>query len=222
MHYLTSFHRIKGRTLKQTSDESLLAQYIEGDFTAFESLYKRHKGGVFRYLSRQLHNNNVIEDLFQEVWSKVITQADSFNANAKFSTWLYTIARHKLIDHVRHMKVISNVMEETQSDDLNAVDNAVDDATPESVHQQFAQAKAIENCMQKLPVHQLDCFLLREETGLPVKDIANIVNAGLEATKSRLRNAYHSLKICIDMKLSENRAQSSVVIESGVNGAETK
>lgn len=218
------------------SDNELLSQYIEGDYTAFERLYARHKGGVFRYLLRQLHHQNVTEDIFQDVWSKVITQAPSFNANSSFSTWLYTIARHKLIDHIRHIKVVDAVIEPStsahsvgqgeqveqgglahdkpqESAEQNAMQNALSSPlanTPEAIHEQGQQAHAIDYCLQKLPTHQLDCFLLREESGLATADIAVIVNAGLEATKSRLRSAYGALKICL-----EKRIDTSGIIARG-------
>lgn len=209
---------------EKASDNQLLSQYLEGDYSAFEVLYARHKGGVFRYLLRQLHNESLTEDIFQDVWSKVITQASNFNANSRFSTWLYTIARHKLIDHIRHIKVVDNVIEpsknalyfestaqalgksvtesiEQKQPSQTELSNSLGQMVPEAIHEQSQQRQAIDLCLQKLPTHQLDCFLLREESGLVLADIAIIVNAGLEATKSRLRSAYSSLKLCLEKRI---------------------
>ncbi|MDT0594991.1 sigma-70 family RNA polymerase sigma factor [Glaciecola petra] len=189
--------------IEKASDNSLLSQYLDGDYSAFEVLYTRHKGGVYRYLLRQLHNEVLTEDIFQDVWSRVITQADSFNANSRFSTWLYTIARHKLIDHIRHVKVVDTIIETPKNEQgtESTVEAAKVSTTPEAIHQQNQQWQAIDLCLQKLPTHQLDCFLLREESGLALSDIAIIVNAGLEATKSRLRSAYSNLKLCLEKRI---------------------
>ena len=203
------------------SDNALLADYLSGDYEAFELLYSRHKGGVYRYLLRQLHQQQLVEDIFQEVWSKVIMQASSFQANASFTTWLYTIARHKIIDHIRHIKVVDKVIEPSQKqantcsslsesaqDTLTTQTEGQNTTAPDTLHEQGEQANAIEYCLKKLPNHQLDCFLLREESGLSAREIALVVNAGTEATKSRLRSAYRLLRTCIESRIGKDFAHT--------------
>ncbi len=199
-------------SLNQLTDETLMRQYAKGDFAAFELLYERNKGGLYRYLLRQLHQESLAEDIFQEVWGKVISNAESYNESAKFTTWLYKIARNKVIDHVRHINVVSKVIdsnnhhnaghtdldEEHHSTELFMHDSSL---SPEKKHLQQTQAEAIDYCLNKLPAHQLDCFLLREEGGFSLNNIAQIVNTNLEAAKSRLRVAYRNLRICLTQKM---------------------
>jgi RNA polymerase sigma-70 factor (ECF subfamily) len=185
------------------SDEALMQQYAQGDFGAFEQLYQRHKGGLYRYFLRQLADKTLAEDLFQEIWSKVISHAAQYQTTAKFSTWLYTLARHKLVDHVRHLKVVAKVIEETEQDSQQQTMSADTGLhkTPENLWQDSKAAEALKGCIEYLPVVQRECFLLKEEAGLSLDAIAQIVDANYEACKSRLRKAYEGLRQCIERKI---------------------
>lgn len=210
-----------GQHLTQVTNESLLAQYVNGDFTAFEQLYQRNKGGVYRYLLRQVHDTSLVDDLFQDIWAKVVTHASTYQQSASFTTWLYTIARHKVIDHVRHVQVVNKVIDSQTEADVQGVNENEHMATqvlaPENAHHQLLQAQAIEHCMQKLPAHQLDCFLLREEAGLSAPLIAQVVNINLEAAKSRLKAAYKLLRTCLSLQLELDAAQSKNQEKGNIN-----
>ena len=179
-------------------DDELIKLYLKGDHDSFIHLYERHKGGVYRYLLRQLNEPSMVEDLFQEVWGKVINKLSSYASDASFKTWLYTIARHQLIDHIRHIKVVDRVIDGSSE---FTEENHSNSMSPDQLHTTSMQKNAINHCLDKLPMHQKDCFLLKEETGLSAKQIAIIVNAGLEATKSRLRSAYSNLYQCLKVQL---------------------
>lgn len=181
------------------TDKQLIEDYLAGKYEAFETLYMRHKDGVYRYLARQLTSPAVVDDVFQEVWSNIVTKLADFRNDANFTTWMYTIARHKLIDYIRHLGVIDkNIDRHT-----NILEDSIVDQheSPENQQQAFEQSQAFDSCLALLPQHQKDCFLLKEESDLTAKEIAIIVNTGLEATKSRLRTAYAKLKECLQRKL---------------------
>jgi RNA polymerase sigma-70 factor (ECF subfamily) len=209
--------------LNQLTDETLLGHYANGDFSAFETLYLRNKGGVYRYLSRQVHNKSQVEDLFQEVWAKVISHGQHYQQTASFKTWLYTIARNKVIDHVRHMQVVDHVIdssieEDEQQPQHTQSKHALGQALgPANLHQRLLQAQAIDYCLHKLPIHQLDCFLLREEAGFTAAAIAEIVNINLEAAKSRLKAGYKNLRSCLSLKLELSPGSISAVMEGKAN-----
>ncbi|WP_395344275.1 sigma-70 family RNA polymerase sigma factor [Ningiella sp. W23] len=211
------------RALNLLSDEQLFIAFIKGDFTSFEALYARHKGGLYRYLLRQLKNEALAEDIYQDVWSKVLSAASTYTADAKFSTFLYTLARNKVIDHSRHSKMKSKI-EVGSADQIMRTRNENDaepelrgkqpieeqalDSDPASPERNLlikSQQVAIEHCLEKLPEHQLECFLLKEEGGFTANEIAEIIATGFEATKSRLRNAYQSLRKCLSIKLEGER-----------------
>lgn len=186
------------------SDLSLIQSYAAGDLQAFEALYTRHKGGVYRYFMRHIAEPKLAEDLYQDVWSKVIVHAEHYQASAKFTTWLYTLAHNKLVDHIRHLSVVNKVI--VRSEQAEPVDNC-DSAKQSSGHgepeQQLHRARsaaALKHCINRLPHAQKDSFLLKEEAGLSLKDIAQVLDTSLEASKSRLRYAYENLRKCLEIK----------------------
>jgi len=75
--------------------------YAAGDATAFDALYARHKGGLYRYLMRQCAHTAVVDELFQDIWLSAIRARNTYAPSAKFTTWLYRIAHNRLIDHWR-------------------------------------------------------------------------------------------------------------------------
>ena len=83
------------------SDESLIAQYAGGDTAAFEELYRRHEMRIWRYLLHCLRDRALAEDVLQDVWFAVARDAARYRPTARFTTWLFTIAHHRLIDVVR-------------------------------------------------------------------------------------------------------------------------
>ena len=85
----------------EDSDEALMLSYAAGNGAAFDTLYTRHKGGVYRYLLRHCGNAGIADELFQDVWMNAIRARDRYVPTAKFTTWLYTLAHHRLVDHWR-------------------------------------------------------------------------------------------------------------------------
>jgi RNA polymerase sigma-70 factor (ECF subfamily) len=83
------------------SDEALMLAYREGDAAAFEALYRRWRGRLYRTLLRQCGAAAQAEELFQDVWLKVVNARRGYEVAAKFSTWLFRIAHNRLIDHYR-------------------------------------------------------------------------------------------------------------------------
>jgi len=188
--------------MAKPSDETLICEYANGDFSAFEMLYARHKGGVYRYIKRQCRDQSLVDDLYQEVWAKVIDSAASYQQKAKFNVWLYTIARNKLIDQVRHLTLVYKVIDTSQANAERTQGNCNIDL----IYDNLKSAKVIRYCVGKLPQVQLDSFLLKEEGNLAIADIAQIVGATFEATKGRLRYAYRSLRQCIEAKIGKQVA----------------
>ncbi len=78
-----------------------MAAYRAGDAAAFDALYARHRGGVFRYFRRHTGNPALADELFQDVWMRLIDARARYEPQARFTTWLYTIAHNRLMDHFR-------------------------------------------------------------------------------------------------------------------------
>jgi RNA polymerase sigma-70 factor (ECF subfamily) len=188
--------------LHQT-DVNLIQQYVAGDLVAFETLYNRHKGGLYRYFMRHISDTSLAEDLYQEIWSKVVVQAKHYKPTAKFTTWLYTLAHNKLVDHVRHLSVVNKVVvnrdsEVAEGQDIFEVEKMGNESERELISSRIGDA--LKQCIGQLPQVQKDSFLLKEEAGLSVKEIALVLNTSFEASKSRLRYAYDNLRQCLHVK----------------------
>lgn len=201
-------------TEHQQSDEELMGLYALGDVQAFEVLYHRHKGGLYRYFMRQMANHSLAEDLYQDIWSKVIGNSHQYKPSAKFTTWLYTLAHNKLVDHVRHLSVVNKVLinpngqnDQVNEKEENAIDNMAESNTntqPDKLYATDSDGQSLKHCIGQLPQGQKECFLLKEETGLTVKDIALVLGTNFEASKSRLRYAYENLRQCLHIKLGRD------------------
>ncbi len=189
---------------QQQTDTSLMQQYGAGDLRAFEILYNRHKGGLYRYFMRHIPEPSLAEDLYQEIWNKVIVQAKHYKPSAKFTTWLYTLAHNKLVDHVRHLSVVNKVVVRSHDEEVaespEAFKHTQMNNEPESELTSTRVAESLKQCIAQLPQAQKDSFLLKEEAGLSVKDIAMVLNTSFEASKSRLRYAYENLRQCLHVK----------------------
>jgi len=85
----------------EPSNEELMLRYGDGDATAFEALYRRHRGPLYRFLLRQVANASTAEELFQDVWMRVVNSRTRYEARAKFTSWMYTIAHNRLMDFYR-------------------------------------------------------------------------------------------------------------------------
>ncbi len=84
-----------------TSDEALMKRYAAGDVAAFDQLYTRHELPLWRYILRLCGNRATAEELMQEVWFAVAREAGGFRTDARFTSWLYTMARNRVIDRFR-------------------------------------------------------------------------------------------------------------------------
>ncbi|WP_434930228.1 sigma-70 family RNA polymerase sigma factor [Shewanella sp. HL-SH5] len=182
------------------SDEQLMLAYQSGDIKAFEALYTKHKGPLYRYFVRQLYDNVLAEDLYQEVWGKVIKAAANYQVSAKFTTWLYKIAHNLIIDHVRAVKPLDDTQELAEDQTMDSF-NAASNVEPDSQLQQQQQARLLQACIDLLPAVQKEAFLLNVELCLTASVISDIAQVTVEATKSRIRYAYQSIKSCVTQKL---------------------
>src|SRR5438034_5418636 len=82
----------------EAPDEQLMLAYRDGNAKAFETLYLRHRGRLFRFVLRSVKSRATAEELFQEIWMRVIEARERYAPQARFTTWLYTIAHHRMVD----------------------------------------------------------------------------------------------------------------------------
>jgi len=179
------------------TDEALMAAWQAGDVAAFDRIYARHRGGVFRYLLRHCCDRPTAEELHQDVWLKLITARSSFDPAARFTTWLYAVARNRMIDHWRRNSAARLVSLDDDGDvggigaSLEATEPAADPLRSATSEQEAAVLVA---ALEELPAAQRDAFLLHVEGGLAIAEIAAVTKVPAETVKSRLRYAYRRLR----------------------------
>ena len=171
--------------MRDASDEQLMRQYASGDMSAFELLYERYRGPLYRYIRRQVGDPATANDLYQGSWEKVIRARTSYSPRAPFKAWLYRITRNHLVDHYRRSKAQVPLEEEAH---VSGNPQPLDSAATEQQREQLLHA------IQSLPADQKDALLLKLEGGLDLEEIAKITGAGRETVKSRLRYATAKLK----------------------------
>jgi RNA polymerase sigma factor (sigma-70 family) len=180
------------------SDEALMLQYAQGHAGAFEMLYNRHEKSVWRYVFRSVQNQAVADDLMQDVWLAVAKNAAHYEPGrngAKFKTWLFTLAHHRMIDHTRTAKHHTSLdADDDASQSLHETLVADSGFGPLKQLASREQARALLQAVEQLPSDQREAFLLQAEGDLSVQDIAAAMQVSFETAKSRLRYARSKLK----------------------------
>jgi RNA polymerase sigma-70 factor (ECF subfamily) len=177
------------------SDEALMLEYAAGNAHAFEVLYGRHKGPLYRYLLRQCRLSAVAEELFQDVWMNLIRARARYEPRAKFTTYLYSLAHNRLIDHYRQQgRGVPVSYDDDPDESLLDRQPAAAETQPDRRVDLARQAGHLLKLIEGLPEAQREALLLREEAGLSLVEIAAATGVNMETAKSRLRYAVAKLR----------------------------
>lgn len=179
------------------SDENLMLQYKDGDAQAFETLYSRYRLPLFRYLQHQCGNAAIAEELFQDIWLNLIKSRQRYEVTASFKTYIYHMAHNRLIDHYRKQKHGVPASYDENEELLN-LEMTADPLSPERQLQSQQQLTRFMTALVALPEAQREAFLLKENTGLSVDQIAEITGVNAETAKSRIRYAVNKLRASIE------------------------
>lgn len=184
------------------TDEMLMVRYQRGDREAFGELLSRYECPIYNFVLRQVRHGSAAEDVTQDVFLRVVQNAAEFKHEARFSTWLYTIARNLCVDHLRkqsHRRHPS--LDQPAPGDTTGtrpmVDQVPDGHPRSSVERTVASGEVagrILDAVQSLPEEQREVFLLREIANLPFKEIAEVTGVGENTVKSRMRYALDRLQ----------------------------
>jgi len=178
------------------TDEGLMLAYREGDASAFDELYARHRGRLYRYLAHQAPQQ--ADELFQDVWMRVIHARRDYEPSARFSTWMYRIAHNRLMDHFRAGSRAAILQYEDDPDEVAETLAAPADLEPQALAQRRQAAQRIVAAVGELPAPQREAFLLAEEGELSLEEIARATGVGRETAKSRLRYALARLRRALE------------------------
>lgn len=172
------------------TDESLMLAWAGGELRAFETLYARHRGRLYSFLLRQLRDAALADEMFQDVWQRVIAARAGWQPEAAFTIWLFRIAHNRLNDHWR----ASRHRPPAPGDAEERVARMSDTRTPETQLSEFEQRRHLQLAMEQLPDEQREVLQLRLEQELSLEEIAQITGVGRETVKSRLRYAMDKLR----------------------------
>ena len=178
------------------ADEELMLSYGGGDAGAFETLYRRHRGPLYRFLLRQLGDTATAEELFQDVWMRVIDFRGRYQARAKFSSWVYAIAHTRLMDFYRANGKARFLDQEQAEEALDAL--PAEDPPADVLIDNKRAAERLLAALSELPEAQREAFLLQQEGDLSVEEIGAATGVSRETAKSRLRYALAKLRASLE------------------------
>ncbi len=175
-------------------DIRLMLRVKMSDARAMEQLINKHKQSVYATVARMLNNHPDCEDIAQEVFIRVWQHADSYNPEAKFTTWMYTILRNLIFNEMRRLK-------RKPTTSINAIEEEVGDTFPAPAEevpdlqmQQEELSQVVDQAIADLPENARLAIQLRRFENLPYEEIATILDSSVPAVKSILFRARNTLK----------------------------
>ncbi len=186
----------------ELSDEVLMMRYQTGDHSALALLVKRHKTPMFNFFLRQLRDRNLAEDMVQDLFVKLVRKAGTFKHESRFTTWAYTVARNLCIDQLRKLSLRRHrSLDARTTPDGPTLGERVADDRPEAEADRSAVsadiATRVTRAVEDLPAEQREVFLLRQQAGVPFKEIARITGVSENTAKSRMRYALERLQTAL-------------------------
>ena len=178
------------------TDEALVAAYLErDDQEAFRVLVERHQERIFGYLMGMVRDRDVANDLFQETFLRVIramrSERGSYERQGRWIGWVMRIARNSALDHLRRRKKWRDVDDGEDS----YWERMADDGPTADVRYVHKQETALlEECIERLPAEQREVVLLRHETDLTFREIADLTGVSINTALGRMRYALINLR----------------------------
>lgn len=181
----------------ELSDELLMMRYRDGDLPAFQELYRRHKSGLYRFLSWRSPRAEWVDEIFQDSWAALHNARAGYQPQASFKTYLYQIARNRLIDLLRQNQLVlaSELGSNDEGDVLEHIADAqAPEETPETALVRKQDMAGLHAAIRALPGEQREALVLQQFNGLSLEEIAQLTDAPVETIKSRLRYAMKKLR----------------------------
>lgn len=179
-------------------DAALMLRVKSGDAAAFEELVETYKQPIINFLYRSLRDLEEAEDLAQTVFLQVYKSADRYRVEAKFTTWLYTIARNLCLNEIRRRsRHPAESLEGAAEPDEDVPSRQFEDrrniAPPDQLLQDELSEK-VQEVLSSLPENQRTAILLYKEKDMSYDEISEIMNCSLSATKSLIHRGRETLK----------------------------
>ncbi|WP_394781543.1 sigma-70 family RNA polymerase sigma factor [Undibacterium sp.] len=184
--------------LAQLSDESLMSLYCEGDLLAFKELYRRHSQGLYRFLAWRSPRREWVDEIAQDSWTGLHHARERYRAEAGFRTYLYQIARNRLIDLLRQQQITlaSELGQTADGSDVfeQLADHSNEELPPDALLENKQQIAGLYAAVGALPGDQKEALILQQFSGMSLDEIAQLTGVPAETVKSRLRYAMRKLR----------------------------
>ena len=179
-------------------DAALMLRVQQGDLAAFEALVEKYKQPIMNLVYRTLPDSTEAEDLAQHFFLQVFKSAARYKVSARFSTWIFTIARNLCLNEIRRRsRHPAESLDQPFEDDEDQVTRQVEDprasSAPEALLKRELEEK-IERELAQLPEKQRTALLLCRQDELSYEEIARLLGCTLSATKSLIHRARETLK----------------------------
>ena len=168
-------------------DSQLMLAFSRGDRGCFDKLFSKYKKPVINFAHRFTGRREVAEELAQEIFVKCYMAAPDYQVRARFSTWLFRIARNHCLNEVRRQDY------RYHTEPLDGPEPAGGAASPEQLAQAYALREALLQTMARLPESQRTALLLSRQQGMPYDQIAETMETSVSAVKSLLNRAKSTL-----------------------------
>lgn len=179
-------------------DVLLMLAFQQGDYASFESLMRKYYKRIFHFLCRMLGDRDAAEDVSQEVFLRVYQSAPKYRSNAKFQTWLYTIAKNLALNELRRQKrPMVSLDAEVSSDGGQMMRRQIADEKGQDPSERIRHlelVEAVKNAIEKLPENQRMAVILYRYEQMSYEEIAKSLEISLSAVKSLLSRARESLR----------------------------
>ena len=175
-------------------DEQLMAAVAEGDLSAFRLIVERHQKPLISFISRYLGDRSAAEDVAQDVFLRVFKAAKDYRPQAKFKTWLFTIAANLCLNEIRNAKIRPAFADLTDSPEAKYPLIASISPSPLQAAEQEELSSAVRKAIDALPENQRTAILLRQYHEFSYNEIGRIMGLSVPAVESLIQRARQNLK----------------------------
>ena len=185
--------------MSSPADEAV-ARLRRGDRAALAVILPQFQFRLFRFLLRMVREQAAAEDLFQLTWIRVMERISSYDSQRRFDAWLFSVARHLAIDHLRRKTGFS--LDAAEDDGDSPVDRLpAKGADPLEQVLEFERGAILAAAIQRLPAIHREVLTLRFEEGMRLEEIADVAGIPLSTVKSRLHRALEGLRGHVETRL---------------------
>ncbi|MDO8806190.1 MAG: sigma-70 family RNA polymerase sigma factor [Elusimicrobiota bacterium] len=175
---------------EELSDSELISAFKGGDAEALGLLMERHKAAVYGYLLSLTGQPDAADDLFQEVFLKLVKNPSAYGEREKLKAWLFTVARNAAMDHFRRQSSRGEVPLEGDGERPGPADRAASpEPGPEEAAVNKALAEKLDAALALLSADQREVFYLRHYSGLSFKEIAEMLSVPIGTVLARMSRA---------------------------------